>query len=68
MDVPKFDNVGTVGSVGDCKDKIVERSLSKNSNRAIGYLIPEASLAFTKLRKVFTKTLILWHLNPECHI
>ena len=61
-----------IGSVGgdDCKDETVKRSLltSKNSNKATGYLIPKARLAFTQLRKAFIKALILQHFDPKCHI
>ena len=52
-----------IDSVGDgnCEDEIVEKSslTSKNSNRATGYLTPKARLAFTQLRKAFTKASIL---------
>ena len=50
-----------VGSIDDdYEEKPFERlSLtSKNLNKAIDYLIPKARLAFTQLRKAFTKTLI----------
>ena len=59
IDVAECDEVGTISSSGDCEDKTVKRSPSKNSNRAIGYLTPKTSLAFTKLRKTFTIALIL---------
>ena len=51
--------VGSVGG-GDCKDKTFKKSplISKNSNGATGYLTPKARLAFTQLRKTFTKALI----------
>ena len=32
------------------------------------YLTPETRLAFTQLRKAFTKASILRHFDPECHI
>ena len=56
--------------VGDCEDKTVEKSplTSKNSNGAIGYLTPEARLAFTKLRKAFIEALIFRHFDPECPV
>ena len=53
---------------GDCEDETVEKSLSKSSNRAIGYLIPDTRQAFTQLRQAFTKAPILQHFDPECHI
>ena len=61
-----------IGSIGgdDCEDETVKRSLFifKNSNGAIGYLIPKARLAFIQLRKAFTKASIFRHFDPECHI
>ena len=61
-----------VDSFGDSDwdDKTVKRSslTSKNLNGATGYLTPKARLAFTQLRKAFTKTPIFWHFDPECHI
>ncbi len=32
------------------------------------FLTFEASLAFTQLKKVFTKALILYYFDLECHI
>ena len=60
--------IGSMGSDGNYKDEIVERSplTSNNFNRATGYLTPKARLAFTKLRKAFTKALILRHFDLEC--
>ena len=57
-------------SGNNCKDETFERLLltSKKSNRATGYLTPEARLAFTQLRKAFTKALIFQHFNPKYHI
>ena len=52
MDMAENDEVGTVNSSGNCEDKTVERSPSKNLN-AISYLTPRARLAFNKLRKAF---------------
>ena len=62
------DEVGIIGIGSDCGDKTVKRSPSKNLNGATGYLTPKARLAFTKLRKAFTKTLILRHFDAKCHI
>ena len=63
------DEVGSVGS-NNCKDDRFERSplISKRLNRAIGYLTRKARLAFTQLRKAFTKAPIPWHFDPKCHI
>ena len=68
MQLAEHDEFGIIGDVVDCEDKIVERLLSKNSNRAIGYLTPKARLIFTKSRKAFTKALILWYFDPKCYI
>ena len=55
------DEVRTVGNGGDCEGKTVEKSPFKNLNRATGYPISEAELAFTKAP-------ILRHFDPKCHI
>ena len=61
-----------VSSIGgsNCEDETVKRSplTSKNSNRAIGYLTPDAKRAFIQLRQVFTKAPILQHFDLECYI
>ena len=68
MEVAESDEVGG-GDDGDCEDRTVKRSpRSKNLNRATDYLTRDARQAFTQLRQMFTKVLILWHFNPECHI
>ena len=67
MDVVKVDKVG-VGDDSDRKDETVEKSLSKNSNEAMGYLTPNTRRAFTQLRQTFTKAPILQHFDPECYI
>ena len=41
MDVAEFDEVGVVG-VGNCKDETARRLPSKNLNKVIGYLTPDA--------------------------
>ena len=48
--------VGSVGG-GNFEDETIKRSpvISKNLNRATGYLTLEAKLAFTQLRKAFIK-------------
>ena len=66
MNVTEVDEVGVNGV--DCEDKTVERSLSKNLNRATGYPTPKTRQAFTQLRQSFTKALILQHLDLECYI
>ena len=60
---------GSVGG-GNCEVETVKKLplTTKNSNRAIGYLIPIARLAFTQLKKVFTKAPILWYFDPEYYI
>ena len=61
--------VGSVGG-GDREDETVKKSplTSKNSNRATGYLTPDAKQAFTQLRQAFTEAPILRHFDPECHM
>ena len=44
---------------GNCENKMSEKSLSKNSNRAVKYLFFKVRLAFSQLRKAFTKILII---------
>ena len=66
--VVERNRVSTIGGGNDCEDEMVEKSLSKNLNGVTGYLILEARLAFTKLRKTFTKALIFQHFHPECYI
>ena len=57
------------GGGGDCENKTVKWSpRSKNSNRATGYLNPDARQAFTQLRQVFTRAPILQHFDLEYHI
>ena len=67
--IAKNAEVSSIGG-GDCEDKTVERSpfISKNSNKAASYLTPEARLAFTQLKKVFSKAPILQQFDPKCHI
>ena len=67
IDVAKVDEAG-ISAKGDCEDETVERLPSKNLNRATGYLTPNARRAFTQLRQIFTKALILRHFHPEYHI
>ena len=43
-------------------------SKSKKTVRYLDYLTLGAKQAFTKLRQVFLKALILYHFNPEHHI
>ena len=67
MDVAEVDKVG-VGGGGDCKDETVGKLLSKNSNKIIGYLTPNARWAFIQLRQAFIKALIFQHFDLKCHI
>ena len=68
MDVAESDVVDIIAGSGDCEDETVKRSSSKNLNGATDYLTPKARLAFTKLRKEFTKAPIFQHFDPEWHI
>ena len=45
IDVAKVDK-GGVGGGGNCEDETVGRSPFKNSNRATGYLTPDARQTF----------------------
>ncbi len=44
------------------------QKLTNSNVGATKFLTSEARIAFTKLRKAFTKTPILQHFDPECHI
>ena len=68
IDIAKRNKVGTICGGDNCEDEIVKKSPSKNLNGATGYLIPEARFAFTKLRKTFTKALIIQYFDLECHM
>ena len=68
MDVSERHKVGIIDEGSNSKDKMIKRSPSKNSNKTTSYLTPEARLAFTKLRKILTKALILQHFDLESHI
>ena len=68
IDMSKRNEFDIVGSGDDYKDETVERLPSKNLNGAIDYLTSKTMLTFTKLRKVFTKALVLQHFDPEWHI
>ena len=65
LSIAKDVEVGSIGGNGDCEDETVKKSPSKNSNGVMGYLTPKARLAFTKLRKRFTKAQILRIFDPE---
>ena len=62
------DKIDNVGGGGDCKDKIDIRSLFKNSNGATEYLDLKTRLAFTQLRKAFSKALIFQQFDLKYHI
>ena len=52
-------------------DKVGKNQKISKSKKMIGsldFLIPEAKLAFTKLRQAFLKALILYHFNLKRHI
>ena len=53
---------------GNCEDKTTKRSLSASQylDKAISYLTTKARVAFSQLKKTFTKVLILWHFDLEC--
>ena len=43
-------------------------SSTKKMSSESAFFTFEASLAFTQLKKTFTKALILHYFDPECHI
>ena len=60
--------VGSISGRSDCENGTVKRlPRSKDLNKA-DYLTSEARLAFTQLRKAFTKAPILRHFDLKCHI
>ena len=63
LDTGSGDGIGG----GRINDRIVNLSSTKMSSGA-GFLTPKASLAFTRLRKAFTKAPILYYFDPERHI
>ena len=62
--------VDNFGDGGDSEDETVKKLTltSKNLNKTISYLIPDAKQAFTQLRQAFIKAPIFQHFNPKCHI
>ena len=58
----------------DCKDKIVEKLLFKNLNRAISYLSYNIKQKLMQLKQAFTKTSILqtfdieYYMQIETHV
>ena len=58
MDMTERDDVGISNGDDNCEYETIKRSFSKNSNRAVKYLTPKARLAFTQLKKKFTKASI----------
>ena len=53
---------------GNCEDGIVKHSMHSDNLNRTGYLTYKPRLAFTSLRKAFTKALIFRHFNLKCHI
>lgn len=49
-------------------DKILKTTKSKNTSSGLVFLTLEARLAFTQLRQIFTKALIVQHLDLKRHI
>ena len=66
IDVAKVNEIGISG--GNCKDKMIGKSLFKNLNRVTSYLTPDARQAFIQLRQAFTKARILQYFDLEYHI
>ena len=70
MDVAKSDKFDSSGGGGsNCENGRIKKSPhSKNMNGATGYLTANTRQAFTQLREIFTKALILQHFDPKCYI
>ena len=41
---------------------------NSNDFKEFKFLTLKAKKAFNRLRQTYTKALILWHFDPECHI
>ena len=63
----KFSSDGTNSDKIDDKMTNLLSSIKKMSSRASFFTL-KASLAFTQLKKTFTKTLILYHFDLKYHI
>ena len=64
-------NNAEIGTVKDGDDNKTVKKLSltfTNSNKAAGYLNFKVKLAFTTLKKAFSKGLIFQHFDLKCHI
>ena len=57
-----------IGNGGNCKNKMIKKSLYKNLNGATDYLIPNVKQVFIYLRQVLIKALIFWYLDLKCYI
>ena len=68
LEIIEADKVGIGIKNGDCKDKMVEKSPSKNLNGITGYLNPNARQFFTQLRQAFIKALIFQYFDLEYYI
>ena len=66
MNVVEDAEIDSSGDI-DCEEGTVKRLLFKNLN-GVGYLTPNAKKVFNYLLHTLTKTLILQHFDPECHI
>ena len=65
FDIDGYHNI----SGGMIDNKIVNLlSFTKKMSSEAGFLTSKASLAFTQLRKAFTKALILHYFNPKHYI
>ena len=78
-DRAELDDKDKIGSIEVDSDKVEDNDIakiknhqklskSKNRKRFSGFFISRTRLAFTKLRQVFVKALILHHFDPKCHI
>ena len=70
--------IGISSKSGNLKGKKLAKSKKKSKSgnspnfntteAGSSFLIPEARSAINRLWLAFTKALILWHFDPECHI
>lgn len=58
----------TLDSARNRRDFNRKLEVTKVNSSKTDFLIPKAQIGFIQLRKVFTKALILHHLDPERHI
>ena len=70
LPVTIVDDSEVIWSSGGNERKSAKSDFTKRVRRAEEprFLTPDARRAFTQLKQAFTKALILWHFDPDCHI